>query len=66
MKLSDLPLVSLVQESGPDDPVFDLVVLVGPLVVLLIAILGRSVFTNALAALYIIVVVTYVGWLGLT
>lgn len=60
MTLERLPLVGYIVESGPADPVFDGLLLLGPLVVLLAAVLGRSVVTQSLAAAYVAVFVAHV------
>lgn len=60
MRISRLPFVEQVVESGADDRVFDGLLLAGPLVVLLIAVVGRSIFTQLLAAGYITVFLAHV------
>jgi hypothetical protein len=60
MNGSRLPVVDLVFEAGPDDRVFDWLLLSGPVVVLLIVVLGRSAPTTALAGGYLAAVVCYV------
>lgn len=50
--------------TGPDDRVFDAFILVAPLVVLVIALLGRTGVTTALAAGYLLAFVGYVVSLG--
>jgi len=64
MSLRDLPIVCTVYESGADDHVFDGLLLVGPFVVLSIAVLGRSVVTELLALAYVSVFVGYVLYRG--
>ncbi|GGC70802.1 hypothetical protein GCM10007209_35890 [Haloferax sulfurifontis] len=59
MKLRDLPVVSYVFEAGADNRVFDSLLLLGPLVIGLVVILGRSLVTEVLAVVYITVFVTY-------
>ena len=54
MTIERLPLVRQVVTSGAEDPVFDGLLLAGPLVVLLLALLGRSPFTQALALGYVV------------
>lgn len=60
MRLSDVPVLSHVFESGPRDRIFDSLLLAGPLVVVLLAVLGRSPLTHAVAASYIVTLVGYV------
>ncbi|PSP91729.1 hypothetical protein BRC87_02270 [Halobacteriales archaeon QS_4_66_20] len=55
----DLPVVSAVVEAGADDRIFDSLLLIGPLVIGLIVILGRSLVTEAVAIVYI---ATFVGY----
>lgn len=60
MTPSDVPLLGAVLDSGPDDPVFDALLLAGPVVILLVALLGRRVPSVALAASYLAAVCSYV------
>jgi hypothetical protein len=60
MTLHDLPIVGQVLESGASDPVFDGLLLAGPAVILLLAVLGRSVLTVALGIGYLAVFVSHV------
>ncbi|GAB7012845.1 hypothetical protein [Halolamina salina] len=60
MRLDDIPLVFDVFDAGPDDRVFDSLLLIGPPVVALIVVLGRSLLTEGLAVAYIAVFVAYV------
>jgi len=62
----DIPVLAAVLESGPDDRVFDGLLLLGPVVVTLIAVLGRSPVTELLAVLYVSTFVCYVAYRGLT
>jgi hypothetical protein len=59
MKLRNTPVVSFVFEAGADDRVFDSLLLIGPLIILLVLVLDRSVLTEALAIAYITVFVLY-------
>lgn len=59
MKLGDLPLISYVFEAGADNRVFDSLLLLGPLVIGLVVILGRSLLTEVLVVVYIAVFVTH-------
>lgn len=65
MKLRNVPVVSYVFEAGADDWVFDSLLLVGPLVIGVIIVLERSLFTEALAVAYLAVFVTYVLYQGI-
>lgn len=64
MKLGDLPVISTVFEAGPDDRVFDSLLLLGPLVIGLVLVLNRSLLTEALAVAYLVALVTYVLYRG--
>jgi hypothetical protein len=62
MNWSELPVVSTVSKAGPEDRVFDSLLLLGPLVIAVIAVLGRSLVTEAIAGVYIAVFVAYVAY----
>lgn len=65
MKLGDLPVISSVFEAGAEDRVFDSLLLLGPLVIGLVVVLDRSLFTEALVATYLAVFVTYALYRGI-
>ncbi|MFD1646831.1 hypothetical protein [Haloarchaeobius litoreus] len=62
MKLDDVPVVHYVLESGPDDPVFDGLLLSGPLVIGILALAGRSPVSVGLAVLYLLVFSSYLPY----
>lgn len=62
MNLRDLPILRRLEDVGPTDPVFDLLVLVGPVVIAIIAVLGRTAISTTLAAAYVIGFVAYLAW----
>mgnify|MGYP000731112976 CR=1 FL=1 len=68
MKLSALPFVSAVLESGADDRIYDGLLLTGPVVILLIAVLETTRFLSgvakALAIAYVTAFVAYVLYRG--
>ncbi|MFD1687666.1 hypothetical protein [Halolamina salifodinae] len=64
MKFRELPLVAHVFESGADDRVFDSLLLLGPPLILLIAVLGRSLATELLAVAYLVAFVGYALYRG--
>jgi len=66
MRVRDVPFVGAVIGSGADDRVFDGMLLAGPLVVAIIAVVGRSPLTVALAGIYIAVFLGHVLYAGLT
>ena len=59
MNLSDLPVVGRFHEWGADEVVYDLLLLLGPALVLVIAVLGRTQVTVGLTALYL---ASFVGY----
>ncbi|WP_458190800.1 hypothetical protein [Haladaptatus sp. NG-WS-4] len=65
MKLGDLPVISTVFEAGADDRIFDLLLLLGPLVIGLVIVLNRSLVTEALALAYLSVFVAYILYQGI-
>ncbi|OLZ40808.1 hypothetical protein A6E15_07300 [Natrinema saccharevitans] len=64
MRLADVPVVGDLLESGAEDRVFDSLLLVGPALILVIAVLGRSAVTIGLAAAYVLFFVAYVLYRG--
>lgn len=60
MRIRDIPVVSHVFESGADDRVFDSLVLLGLPLIVLIAGLGRSLWTELLAGAYLVMLIGYV------
>ncbi|WP_455449595.1 hypothetical protein [Natrinema thermotolerans] len=64
MTVSDIPIVGDLLESGAEDRVFDSLLLAGPVLILVIAFLGRSTVTVGLAAAYVLFFVAYVLYRG--
>lgn len=64
MRLRNLPVVAPVFEWGADDRVFDSLLLLGPPLIVLIAVLGRSFATELLAVVYLVAFVGYVLYRG--
>lgn len=64
MRLDDAPVLGAVIAAGPDDRVFDALVVAGPLVIGLVAVLGRSPPTVGLAAAYLATFCGYVLYNG--
>ena len=64
MNLSDVPIVGDLLEAGAEDRVFDSLLLVGPLLIALVAVVGRSPLTIAIAAAYLLFFVAYVAYRG--
>ncbi|MGQ3413303.1 hypothetical protein ACT4ML_13690 [Natrinema sp. LN54] len=65
MRINELPIVGELLESGAEDRIFDSLLLVGPLLILVIALVGRSVLTTGLAAAYVVFFVAYVLYRGI-
>ncbi|MFB6202155.1 MAG: hypothetical protein ABEI98_09115 [Halorhabdus sp.] len=65
MNVSDVPVVGTVLDSGADDRVFDSLLLAGPLVIVTIGVLGRSILTELLAVGYVTLFVGYVCYRGI-
>jgi len=61
---SELPVVSAVFEAGADDRLFDSLLLLGPLVIGMAAVGGRSVLVEAIAIAYIGVFLGYTLYRG--
>ncbi|RRJ30375.1 hypothetical protein [Halocatena pleomorpha] len=61
---STVPLVRAL--SGDGDRGYELLILSGPVVIGVIALLGRSMVTTALAMGYILAFVLYLVWIGVT
>ncbi|MFC7156238.1 hypothetical protein ACFQPA_12375 [Halomarina halobia] len=59
MTFTNFPVIKQVFESGADDRMYDSLVITGPVVVLIVAVVGRAVFTVGLAVLYLITFVSY-------
>ncbi|MDS0474960.1 hypothetical protein [Natrinema sp. 1APR25-10V2] len=64
MNLSDVPIVGDLLEAGAEDRVFDSLLLVGPLLIAVIAVVGRSPLTTAIASAYLLFFVSYVLYRG--
>lgn len=59
MNTENVPILGELLSAGPNDRVFDSLLLVGPLLIVVIAIAGRSLPTMLLAIGYLIVFVGY-------
>lgn len=60
MKLTELPIIKQVVRFGGDDRVLDTLILLGPVLIALIAFVGRTPITTVLAATYVISLPAYV------
>jgi hypothetical protein len=59
VNVDDLPIIGRVHQWGAEETVYDALLLCGPLVVLVIAVLGRTSVTVGLTGLY---VASFVGY----
>ncbi|MFB6072038.1 MAG: hypothetical protein ABEJ88_03630 [Halobacterium sp.] len=59
MKRDDVPVVRHMADIGPQDPVFDSLILLGPIVIVAVAAVGRNAATTALAVGYLASFVLY-------
>lgn len=64
MNPEELPILGAVFRSGAQDYVFDVLILLGPLLIVGISIIGRTTFTTVLAGLYIGIFILYVVYKG--
>jgi hypothetical protein len=60
MNLDPLPVVGAVFEMGARDPLFDTLLLIGPVFVVIISLVGRTVLTQGMAGVYIAVFVLHI------
>ncbi len=60
MSIPEIPFVHQIRDWGPDDRIFDTLLLVGPLVIAVFVLVGRTSVTMGLAATYLVAFVTYV------
>lgn len=65
MRIGDLPYVGDPLEGGAEDQVFDSLLLLGPIIIVLIAVIGRSTLTTIVAVAYLSSFVGYVLYRGL-
>ena len=56
------PIVGTVFDAGPNDSMFDLLLVAGPILILTIAFVGRSLPTTLLALGYVLAVLGRVLW----
>jgi len=64
MTLRDVPVVGDLLEAGAEDRVFDVLLLGGPLLILVIAIVGRSPLTSGGAIIYLLSFSSYILYRG--
>lgn len=59
-KLRRLPLVGGIFGAGSADPIYDLLMVAAPLLLLVIRVVGRGLVTQALVGLYLLTFLAYV------
>lgn len=59
MTVTEFPVIKHVFESGAEDRIYDSLVIVGPIIVVLIVVTGRSIFTRGLAVSYLLIFCTH-------
>lgn len=64
MTPKELVPVAWLTEASPGDPVFDALMIVGPILLVVVAFLGRTVVTTALVGLYVAAFFVYVVYNG--
>lgn len=66
MQAADIPFVRFILASGADDHIFDAFLLAGPMVIVAIVLLGRSLATTLLAVAYLVAFFGYTLLKGTT
>lgn len=64
MRLREIPVIAHVIDAGADDRVFDALLLLGPVLIALIALVGRTTLTEAIAVAYLGTLIGYVLYRG--
>lgn len=64
MKLEEIPLVGPLLAAGADDDVFDVLLLLGPLLIVAITIFGRTPLSVLLAVAYTSGFIGYIAYKG--
>jgi hypothetical protein len=57
--LTRLPIVGEIFAAGSSDPMYDLMMVAGPLLVILVRLVGRTLLTEGLVFLYLLSFVAY-------
>lgn len=60
MNAGDVPLLTVIRDAGPDDQILDSLLLLGPCVIGIVLLLGRTLLTELLAIIYLAVFAGYV------
>jgi hypothetical protein len=55
-------ILQWVVRSGPDDPIYNLWLLSGPLLIVLVAVVGKNAVTTLLAAGYVVGFITHTAY----
>ena len=62
MRPEDVPYVGQLLSFGPDDAVYDTLILIGPLIVLLFVVVGRNLLTIGVGLAYVLAFVAGVAY----
>lgn len=62
MRLTDIPVVQWIHDTGPDDRVFDTLLLGGPVLIGLLALAGRTPLATAIVVSYLGVFCGYTAY----
>lgn len=65
MTPDSLPLIAWLSEASPGDPIFDSLMILGPILLLVVAIVGRTTATNFLVGIYVASFFVYVIYNGI-
>lgn len=64
MRIEAIPFVGSLLAAGADDHVFDALLVAGPIIIIIIAFLGRTPISAALAITYTGGFIGYIGYKG--
>jgi len=65
MRLEEIPVIGPLLAAGADDRVFDALLVLGPVIIIAIALLGRNLASIILAASYTAGFSVYIGYKGI-
>ncbi|GGM51212.1 hypothetical protein [Haloarcula argentinensis] len=65
MQLEEIPVIGSLLAAGADDRVFDAMLVLGPVIIIVITLLGRNLASLALAVAYTVGFSVYIGYKGI-
>lgn len=65
MNPNDLLPVSWLSRASPGDPVFDALMIIGPILLVIVAVFGRTVVTTVMVGLYVASFLVYTLYNGI-